>query len=112
MVALTRRFAAIAGTSALPLVCMASPESEANAIRNCAQAEAQRLDAHVAATRDELASPITGRETDPGSDQMVVVARDQKGHEIAQMLCTYDRDGRVVDLHPVASTPLALDLYR
>lgn len=112
MVALTRRFVAVAGSLALPLVCIASPPNEAKAIRNCAQAEALRLDAHLAATRDELVTPITPRETDRGADQMVVIALDHKGREVAQMLCTYDRNGRVVELRPAASTPLALDLYR
>ena len=109
------RVMVVGGSLALPFVCMASGPTEDNAVRNCAVAEAQRLEAQLAGTQDQLASPLTGQERwDQGSNQnqIVVVARDQRGREVAQMLCTYDHDGRVVNLRRAASTPLALDLDR
>jgi hypothetical protein len=115
MVALMRVIVVVGGSLALPLVCMASGPIEHDAVRNCARAEAQRLDAQLAGTQDRLASPLAGQEQwDQGSDQnqMVVVAHDQRGRQVAQMLCTYDRDGQVIDLRPAGSTTLALDLDR
>lgn len=112
MVALIRHalFAGTLGSLMVPLVCTASGAREADAVRNCAQAEAQHLNAALAGTRVELPLSMGGHDTDRSSDQLVVVALDHKGREVAQMLCTYDHDGRVLSLRPAASSELAFDL--
>jgi len=94
----------------VPLVCTASGARDANAVRNCAQAEAQRLNAALAGTRVELPLTNGGQDADRSSDQLVVVALDHRGREVAQMLCTYGHDGRVLALRPAASFELAFDL--
>jgi hypothetical protein len=112
MVAL--RKAVLLGTLAVPVVCVASPPTDTIAVMNCARAEAQRLDARLAATSDQLADfPYGwGEGTLVASRQMVVIAKDKTGQVVAEMLCTYDKDGRVESLHSTSNIEVALDLDR
>jgi hypothetical protein len=98
---------------ALPIMCIALPPGEVNALKSCERAEAQRLDVRVAATHDHLDDPVANLaySDENSAQQMVVIARDLNGRVIAQMLCTFDKHGRVIDLHPASSVALALPLY-
>ena len=80
----------------------AVPSYELKGTENCAQAEAAQLHAKLDATKlDETYSEPTEPElmTSGGeTDQIIVTARDLKGRLLAEMLCTYDKRGEIVDM--------------
>ncbi len=96
-------------------ICVASTPSELAAVSSCARGEAHLLHARVSATRDELDFPdwwTSAPDLAQQPQQMVVVARDGSGREIARMLCSYDDHDRVVSIHPILNVVAALDLDR
>lgn len=117
MVTLLKRVGLISASLASPMVCMASPPYDATAVRNCAHAEAQRLRDRIGALHDQLTMPIPGplatRVPTPqtGARQMIVRTHNDQGRS-TQMLCTYDRHGRVVKIRTATDATLGLDLDR
>ncbi len=91
---------------AAPLACLAAPTSVAE--QNCAQALANRLHVRLAAVNDQPnLEPPLGSPQHP--DQYILTAQARNGAQSHAMVCTVDRDGRVVSLRrtaPVDTLPL------
>jgi len=89
---------------AAPVAAVATPSSLA--ARNCAQALAQRLNAHLARVDDEpnLAMPFAAAPA-PHQDQYILTVRPIRGvqTEGTPMVCTVDRNGHVTSLHRTAA---------
>ena len=89
-----------------PLACLAAPSSVA--ARNCAQALASHLNARVAAVNEQPNFELPTA-WGPHSDQYIPTARAANGTQSWPMVCTVDRDGRVLSLlrsAPVDTLPL------
>jgi len=90
---------ALAGLAlAAPLACLAAPSSAA--AQNCAQALATRLNARLAAVHQQpnfTYPPFTVQD-----NQYILHAREADGRQSAPMVCTVNRQGRVVSVHRLA----------
>jgi hypothetical protein len=80
----------------------AVPSSELKGAENCAETEAAQLHAKLDATKlddtyteaTEAELMVSGGET----EQIIVTARDLRGRVLAEMVCTYDKRGEVLDM--------------